>query len=229
MLRPAGAEGAEELSRRAIVVRGAVRGGADTATPRVELWSELIATARSSTQQIPWLSKNALRALIQAQHPVEPTWQSSTQLMPITLFGTEKMKAFRIFVLPALSAAPVFAFPYGILCALAVATFGDVGKPGVGVFGILASGAIFALILSVVPFTFYVIARLQWTHKEKIVREHLYGWPVGIAFLASVALALTMVVTGVRMSWVPVALLLSASMVGSGCLASRIWHSLAYR
>jgi hypothetical protein len=49
--------------------------------------SEPISAAKSSTQQIRLLIKNGLRDAMPSQNPVNPTWQSSTELMLITLIG----------------------------------------------------------------------------------------------------------------------------------------------
>ena len=47
---------------------------------------------KSSTQQIPRLNKNGLRGSSLLCDPPIPTWQSSTELMPITLFGIKRRK-----------------------------------------------------------------------------------------------------------------------------------------
>lgn len=108
-------------------------------------------------------------------------------------------------VAPALAAAPYLIF------------FPDSG-------GLVPAVALLVALLATI---FLVLARLGWRTKSMVVREHLYGWPIGIAFLFFLPLAIpSWVAGGLGLFVALLAATAASAAVGVGAMA--IWLRLSY-
>lgn len=112
---------------------------------------------------------------------------------------------------------------YFAMCAFALigpASEGGAPAQGVLLFAVLITiGAILAWI-------FLTLARISWRTRDAVVRQHLFGWPIGIAGLFFAVLAIPAVVGGF-ISFIVV--LLSCLFCGAaGCGAVALWLKLSY-
>jgi len=83
-----------------------------------------------------------------------------------------------------------------------------------------------AQVLAIIPLIVFVTARVLIKSEDKIPEGHLYGWPLGIAFVASLGLIAQTAsnATYIRVS----AYVISLLMAVFGCLGSWLWRRLAY-
>ena len=132
------------------------------------------------------------------------------------------MKALQIvaatFLAPCVAAVPYFMM-------IALAFFGAANEGGAPAqvallfFSVVSLGTILAIV-------FLACARLSWKTKSMVVREHLFGWPIGLAALIFIIGAVPGVLAGV----VGFLLVLASSLICGvvGCLAARLWLKLSY-
>jgi hypothetical protein len=132
------------------------------------------------------------------------------------------LRVARYYVLPSVTAALLFALPYGMLvpvCELVLEV--QIDWP-VRLAAITTSlGAV-----SVVPFVCYLVARLCWSGRTQIVRERLYGLPLSIAAVAAGVLFFVLSETGAV--GVLLAFLYTIGIAGFGVASSAVWEALGY-
>src|SRR5688500_14423368 len=132
------------------------------------------------------------------------------------------MLAVRITIAPliaaAIAAAPYLAFGYFVNAGSEL----EAGVPSFGalMLGVVMVGALLAMI-------FLSVARIGWKMKSMVVREHLCGWPVGIACLFFLVLAAPSWSIGVGAFVELIAASSICASVGMG--AAAIWLRLSYQ
>lgn len=151
--------------------------------------------------------------------------------------GPKQMSIVRHFVMPSFLAGGVFAAPYAMLVGgFLVLVSGAPNDPprtwSSIVWSSFFAGLVLALLMSVLPATFFCIARHAWPSRDAVVREHLFGWPIGIALVAAVSVC-TALMRGpltVSSEWIAlVTALLVICGAGFGVLAALVWRRLSYR
>ena len=118
---------------------------------------------------------------------------------------------------PAVAAAPYLAFGYFVNSR-------SPREAGVPTFGALMLAVV--LLGAFLTMIFLVVARLGWKTKSMVVRQHLYGWPVGIAVLFFFFLAVPSWLDGVGAVVALIAASIICASVGIG--AAAIWLRLSY-
>lgn len=86
----------------------------------------------------------------------------------------------------SLATAIIGALPYFVLCLITL--HGPASEGGAPAVGALAFAALAAAGL-VVAFACLFIAGLRWRTRDQVVTQYLYGWPIGIAALLFLVIA----------------------------------------
>ena len=139
------------------------------------------------------------------------------------------MKALRFYVWPSLLAATVLAVPFAAAVVFASIMSISPARTLIEWLGVFAYAALVDVLVAVLPFIFYVLARFTWREKERVVREHLFGWPIALGIICSAVLIVVTALVGLPLFWAFAYLVLGAAVVASGLVASRVWLRLSYR
>jgi len=156
--------------------------------------------------------------------PWEIPYGSDPILLAVTMPHTwsSMFRIARYYLLPSLLAGMLFALPYGLLvpvCELLLEVRID--------WTLRLSAVATSLgLMSIVPFVFYLMARVHWSRPAQIVRERLYGLPLCIAALAAGVLFFAL--TEVGAVGVLVAFLYTIGIAAFGVVSSAVWETLGY-
>lgn len=121
-------------------------------------------------------------------------------------------------------ASVIGTMPYFGLCVVAL-SYGPASDGGAPAVGALAFAAMVAagLVLSV---TCLVLTGLRWRTRDQVVIQHLYGWPIGIAVLVFLFIAIPSAMGGWLAFLIAVAACAICALIGVA--AAALWMRLSY-
>jgi hypothetical protein len=149
----------------------------------------------------------------------------------------QKMTALRRYLAPSILAGAIFVVPYAFPIAVSLALIAGAPHDHPRTLqSIVAISFVVGLILDVlmclVPAIFFSIARQSWTSEDKIVPEHLFGWPIGIAVVAGISTCGFLMQGAFSLSpaWIiAISVLMTVFAAGCGLLAAFVWRRMTYR
>jgi hypothetical protein len=128
----------------------------------------------------------------------------------------------RYYLLPAFVASVLFALPYGMLVPVGELVW----ELRIDWTLRLAAAATGLGLMSIAPFGFFLVARVCWSRRALIVRERLYGLPLGIAAVAAGGLFFVLSDTGAI--GVLLAFMYTIGIAGFGFVSAVAWETLGY-
>jgi hypothetical protein len=132
------------------------------------------------------------------------------------------MLIFRI-VLASIIAALIAVLPYLVFgCSMLHSFAAEGGAPAQGVM----AGLVIALIGMLMAMVFLFVARIMWRKKEMVVRQHLFGWPVGFAVLFLLLLAVPGWLEGLGTFLSVLATAIASGLAGT--VGANLWLRLSY-